>query len=67
MLRNSLNRVVDKRDKFLFPMEKAVPCILYMENRVSEELITMYLLEVLAHRNAGVGANEYFKGGRNSQ
>ena len=61
ILRKSLHRVVDKSDKFLFPMEKAVPCILHMENRVSEKLITMCLLEGLAHRNAGVGAKEYFK------
>ena len=33
MLRNSLHRVVDKRDKFDFSMEKAVPCILYIENK----------------------------------
>ena len=61
ILRKSLDRVVDKSDKFLYPMDKAVPCILHMENRVGEKLITMCLVEGLAHRNAGVGAKEYFK------
>ena len=30
ILRKSLDRVVDKSDKFLYPMDKAVPCILHM-------------------------------------
>ena len=61
MLRRSLDRIVDKRDKFLLPMEKAVPCILHMESRVSEKLIIMCLLEGIGHRNVGVEAKEYFK------
>ena len=61
MLKTTLERVVDKRDGFLFLMENVVPCILHMENRVSEKLITMCLREGLTYRNPGVGATEYFE------
>ena len=60
ILKNSLNRVVEKRDEFLFSIEKTLPCILYMENRVSEKLITMCLAEGLKHRTAGVNTKSYF-------
>ena len=45
----------------MFPMKKAVPCMLHIENRVSEKLITMYLIKGLTHPSPGVGAKEYFK------
>ena len=32
ILKNSLNRVAEKRDKFLFPMDFFLLCILHMEN-----------------------------------
>ena len=60
MLKNSLNRVVNKCDKFIFPMEKAVTCILHLDNRVSEKSITMCLLEGLQHRTPGVDVKAYF-------
>ena len=60
MLRNSLNRAVNKRDTFLFPMEKSVLYILHLENRVSEKVITIYVLEELWYRAPGVDVKVYF-------
>ena len=60
MLRKSISRVVDKRGRFLSPMEKTFPCILNIENRVSEKLITMCLLEGLKYSEPGVNTSAYF-------
>ena len=60
ILKNSINRVAEKRGHFLFPMETTLPCILHIENRLIEKLITMCLLEGLKHRAAGVNTNSYF-------
>ena len=60
ILKNSLNRVSEKRDKYMFTMDKFIPCILYMENRLNEKLSTTYLFEGLMHRTAKVNINGYF-------
>ena len=60
MPRNSINRVVCKRDKFMLPMESDVPSILHLENRVSEKLITTCLLDGLQYRAPGVDTMAYF-------
>ena len=59
-LRESIKRIEEKEDEFLFGIDKAVPCGLHLENRVNEKLVVMVLLERLKHRTNGVQANEYF-------
>lgn len=44
---------------FLFEMERGVPCILHMENRINEILLVMITLERLRHRITSVIAKEY--------
>ena len=60
VLRASIDRVEAKRANFLFPMDLALPCILHLENRVSEKLVVMVMLEGLRHRKTGVASKEYF-------
>ena len=54
VLRDSIKRIEDKEDGFLFGLHKAVPCVLHLENRVNEKLVVMTLLEGLKHRTNGV-------------
>ena len=56
VLRASIDRVEAKRANFLFPMDLALPCILHLENRVSEKLVVMVMLEGLRHRKTGVAS-----------
>ena len=60
ILRESILRVDEKREKFLFPMDLAVPFILHMENRISEKIAVMVILEGLRHRQSGSGTTLYF-------
>ena len=60
VLRDSIQHVEEKRGTFLFPMELAVPCILHMENRISEKVSVMVILEGLRHRQSGVNTVCYF-------
>ena len=61
VLRDSIKRIEDKEDGFLFGLHKAVPCVLHLENRVNEKLVVMTLLEGLKHRTNGVQSQEYFQ------
>ena len=61
MLRDSIKRVEEKRDIFLFGMELGVLCILYLENKFREKMMTMILLEGLCRCPTCVGTKEYFK------
>ena len=61
VLRDSIKRIEDEQDGFLFGLDKAVPCILHMENRVNEKLVGMTLLEGLKHRTNGAQSKEYFE------
>ena len=54
ILRVSLAQVNAKQDNFIFGMELAVPCILHLENRISEKIVVVTLLEVLRERGTGV-------------
>ena len=53
VLRDSIKRIEDMKDGFLFGLERAVPCVLHLENRVNEKLVVMALLEGLKHRTNG--------------
>lgn len=59
LLRQSIIRIEEAQDGFLFEMERGVPCILHMENRINEKIIVMTILEGLRHRTNGVMAKEY--------
>ena len=61
VLRDSIKRIEDKEDGFLFGLHKAVHCVLHLENRVNEKLVVMTLLEGLKHRTNGVQSQEYFQ------
>ena len=60
ILRGSIKRVKGKRDTFLFGMELGVLYILHLENRISEKIVAMILLEGLCHCPTGVGTKAYF-------
>ena len=45
----------------MFGLDKAVPCVLYLENRVNEKLVVMTLLEGLKQRTNGAQSKEYFE------
>ena len=47
--------------RFLFELDIAVPCIFHIENRVSEKIIVLILLEGLKYHQIGVGTLSYFK------
>ena len=53
VLRDYIKRIEDLQDGFLFGLERAVPCVLHLENRVNEKLVVMTLLEGLKHRTNG--------------
>ena len=53
VLRDSIKRIEDMKDGFLFGSERTVPCVLHLENRVNEKLVVMTLLEGLKHRTNG--------------
>ena len=61
VMRDSIKRIEDKQSGFLFGLERAVPCVLHLENRVNEKLVVMTLLEGLKHRSNGVQSQEYFQ------
>jgi len=61
VLRDSIKRIEDMKDGFLFGLERAVPCVLHLENRVNEKLVVMTLLEGLKHRTNGAQSKEYFE------
>ena len=60
ILKNSLKRMTERRNHFLFPIEKAIPYILHTENRVSNTLVTICLLEGIHHRTTGVNTKACF-------
>ena len=60
-LRASINRIEEKEKGFLFGLDRAVPCVLYLENRVNEKLVVMTLLEGLKHRTNGAMSQAYFQ------
>ena len=45
----------------MFGLDKAVPCVLHLENRVNEKLVVMTLLEGLKHMTKGAQSKEYFE------
>ena len=61
VLRDSIKRIEDEQDGFLFGLERAIPCVLHLENRVNEKLVVMTLLEGLKHRTNGAQSKEYFE------
>ena len=60
-LRDSINRIEEKEKGFLFGLDRAVPCVLHLENRVNEKLVVMTLLEGLKHRTNGAMSKAYFQ------
>ena len=60
-LRASINRIEEKEKGFLFGLDRAVPCVLHLENRVNEKLVVMTLLEGLKHRTNGAMSQAYFQ------
>ena len=60
-LRDSINRIEEKQNGFLFGLDRAVPCVLHLENRVNEKLVVMTLLEGLKHRTNGAMSKAYFQ------
>ena len=61
VLRDYIKRIEDLQDGFLFGLERAVPCVLHLENRVNEKLVVMPLLEGLKHRSNDAQSKEYFE------
>ena len=61
MLRDSIECISEKCQTCLFDMERGVPYILYLENRTSEKMVIVILLEGLHHRTTGAGDRVYFK------
>ena len=61
ILRYPIESVAENRDTFIFSMELVVPCILHIENRISEKMVVIILLEILQHHTTGTGAEIYFK------
>ena len=59
-LRDSIKRAEENRETFLFGMELGVLLILYLENRISEKMGVMLLLEEIRRHPTGVGAKAYF-------
>ena len=54
VMRDSIKRIEDKQSGFLFGLERAVPCVLHLDNRVNDKLVEMTLLEELKHISNGV-------------
>ena len=59
LLRQSIMRIEEEQDGFLFEMERGVPCILHMKNRINKKLIVIIILKGLRHRTNCVMAREY--------
>ena len=49
LLRQSIMRIEEEQDGFLFEMKRGVPFILHMENSMNEKLIVMIILKGLRH------------------
>ena len=60
ILRDSIKRAEENRDTFLFGMELSISCIMYLENRISEKMGVMLLLEGICRHPTGVGVKAYF-------
>ena len=52
-LRDSIKRIEAMENGFLFGLDRAVPCVIHLENRVNEKLVVMTLLEDSKHRTNG--------------
>ena len=61
ILKDFIKRVAEMHHTFLFGTELGVPCILHHENRSSEKMVVMILLEGLCYHLTGVDAKVYFK------
>lgn len=49
LLRATIKRSEEVEDGLLFGLDRDVPCLLHLENRMSEKLIVMKLLEGLRY------------------
>ena len=59
LLGQSIMRVEEEQDEFLFEMERGISCILHMEDRINRKLIVIIILEGLRHRTNSVMAKEF--------
>ena len=67
VLRDSITRIEDMQDGFLCGLDRAVPCILHLENRVNEKLVVTALLEGPKHRTNSAQSKEYFEDHQGTQ
>ena len=59
-LRESIKRSEDIEDRFLFGIDKVVPCSFHLEHHVNEKPVIMVILKGFKHRTNGEQANIHF-------
>ena len=60
-LRDAIDRYDMTSDDYLFAIEKAIPCVLHLENRINEKIITIIIVEGLRNRTSGRELDKYVK------
>ena len=60
-LRDAIDRYDMTSDDYLFAIEKAIPCVLHLENRINEKIITIIIVEGLRNRTSGRESDKYVK------